>query len=972
MFQIIREQYHKIKGVVDKHELVSAALFFTLLIAVFFFPVIFNGKTLDTAVLSGGVMPGGPYKYEGQRPAFFPLNDPGAFNWVDEPLSDYIGRVIKEEHRVPLWNPNMGIGYPLLSGIQLGVFFPLNYINFLFSSQTSWDLFFLVRIFLAGFFTYVFARKIGLEKRPSLLAGTLFMFSGYTMAFLNMAHFSSDVLVPLVLLAFESFLRRRTLQNFLFSVLAITLVILPGMPESTAFVLILGGLWFIFSLLFIHKEIFQKLRVFFLFVSVNLLALSLSAIQLIPFWEFMQKPAFDFHSESMIGLAYVPFNTIASMFFPFFFSPPYSWLGYFYYIGISSAILFSITLLSIRAFEKKEKRMIAFFSFFVFLMLAKAFGFSFINWTGSLPILKTLIFPKYCAPEIIFSISMVSAFGYSLLLRKKISFFNSKLFLAFAAMIISTLYTLHAHMWIIIDRMAGTNNLLQNLFKHFINYFNFDLPVNFIENISSSLVFPYSALVITSGVIIFLVFWIIALNTNKNTFPGISILIFVILELFIYTLPLERANRYETYKKPPFVNYLQQDNTIFRIYGQMPNESNAMLFPNISGVFGLQDIRTIMAIEDKRYFMFLKNILGVDKDEIDTIRFTGNSQIPFDNKFFDLLNVKYFLSPPGTSDYALVNQIANGSKRVSDNAEFFKHGIAELNGKQLQGFMLHAPSKIEFPLKVENKYLTFEYGIAEAGIKGSDGAQFSVLAKGENGKEMKLIDDFINPLDKKYKKWQKADLDLSAYAGKIITLSFQTDPGKNNAFDQFFFGNFEAPKDNIVYDKEMTIIENKNVFPRAFIVHRAENLSNPEDIFARLKADNFDIRNQIIIERDLPSKMLNGNGAPENDGSAAMITSYKDQEVIIDAMMENDGFLVLTDQYYPGWKAFIDEKETEIYPTDYTFRSIYLKKGPHTVRFVYDPASYKIGKTISILTLLILFGILWFEKRINVALKQNS
>jgi uncharacterized membrane protein YfhO len=100
-----------------------------------------------------------------------------------------------------------------------------------------------------------------------------------------------------------------------------------------------------------------------------------------------------------------------------------------------------------------------------------------------------------------------------------------------------------------------------------------------------------------------------------------------------------------------------------------------------------------------------------------------------------------------------------------------------------------------------------------------------------------------------------------------------------------------------------------------------------------------------------------------------MITSYKDQEVTIDVKMENDGFLVLTDQCYPGWKAFIDGKETEIYPTDYTFRSIYMKKGSHTVRFVYDPMSYKAGKYISIATLLFLLGMLWYEKKINIALK---
>ena len=86
--------------------------------------------------------------------------------------------------------------------------------------------------------------------------------------------------------------------------------------------------------------------------------------------------------------------------------------------------------------------------------------------------------------------------------------------------------------------------------------------------------------------------------------------------------------------------------------------------------------------------------------------------------------------------------------------------------------------------------------------------------------------------------------------------------------------------------------------------------------------------------------------------------------------MENDGFLVLTDQYYPGWKAFVDEKETEIYPTDYIFRSIYLDKGNQKVRFIYDPTSYKIGKYISLVTLLIMAGLFMKRKSIDEYLNK--
>ena len=950
------------------HENISACLFFVLLICIFFAPVIFFGKTLTTSVFSGGVMSSGAYKYNGAHPLMFPVRDPGAFNWQDEPLTNYIGKVIKNENHIPLWNPNMGLGYPILGGIQEGIFFPLNWINFLFSSELSWDIFFLIRIFLAGFFTYFFARKIGLERKSAFLAGTVFMFSGYTIAFLNMAHFSSEAFIPFVLLSFELFLQTRNVKNFLLSVLAIALVILPGMPEATIFALILGGLWFVFSLFFIHKEISQKMKIIFAFIFANILSFVLSSVQLLPFIEFL-KMSFNSHSDSFIGLSSIPLGMIASIFYPtfnYFFNPfYYDWIFCFFYIGIVAFVLFFLTIFSVKNFEKKEAKIIIFFGFFTFLMLAKIFGFIFINWIGSLPVLNSVIFWKYAIPEIMFSVAIVSAFGYSLLIRKKIPFLNLKMIFIFILMIFLTAFSLYEYMSSIVKKISETDSSLKNLFQHFISYFRFDLTTKFIDTISSSMTLPFLALVIISGLFIFLFFWVIALNVNRKTFPAITILIFVIVELYIYTLPLERADRYDTFKKAPYVGRLQQDKSVFRTYGQTLNGQYSLLFPNISSVFGIQDIRILMALVDKRYFMFLKNVLDVDDSEINNVRFTGNSQIPLDNKFFDLLNVKYFLLPPEMSSYTLVNQITNEAKFISGNVEYFKSGSAKLGGKKLQGFMLHAPSKIEFPFQVESKDMVFEYGIAESGINESDGVQFSVFAKDADGKETQLLKDFINPQDQKYHKWQEANLDLSAYVGKKISLVFQSDPGKNNAYDHFFFGNFKDPKNDVVYDKEITILENKNAFPRAFVVHRAENISDSNEIFTRLKATDFDIRNRIIIEKNLPENMISGNNSPENDNSVAKITNYNDQEVQIDAKMENDGFLVLTDQYYPGWKAFVDEKETEIYPTDYIFRSIYLKKGSHVIRFVYDPLSYRIGKYISLIILLVLIGLFTKRRRID-------
>ncbi len=53
--------------------------------------------------------------------------------------------------------------------------------------------------------------------------------------------------------------------------------------------------------------------------------------------------------------------------------------------------------------------------------------------------------------------------------------------------------------------------------------------------------------------------------------------------------------------------------------------------------------------------------------------------------------------------------------------------------------------------------------------------------------------------------------------------------------------------------------------------------------------------------------------------------------------------LILTDNYYPGWKATINGITSKIYRVDYTFRGVILPKGESTVVFSYMPESFLIG-----------------------------
>lgn len=58
----------------------------------------------------------------------------------------------------------------------------------------------------------------------------------------------------------------------------------------------------------------------------------------------------------------------------------------------------------------------------------------------------------------------------------------------------------------------------------------------------------------------------------------------------------------------------------------------------------------------------------------------------------------------------------------------------------------------------------------------------------------------------------------------------------------------------------------------------------------------------------------------------------------------------------PEWKAYIDGKRTDIQRADYNFMAIKVPAGNHKVSLVYDPASFKVGATVTIITLAATFG----------------
>jgi hypothetical protein len=147
------------------------------------------------------------------------------------------------------------------------------------------------------------------------------------------------------------------------------------------------------------------------------------------------------------------------------------------------------------------------------------------------------------------------------------------------------------------------------------------------------------------------------------------------------------------------------------------------------------------------------------------------------------------------------------------------------------------------------------------------------------------------------------------------------------------------------------IYENQKVLSRAFIVHKVSVIDEHELIQA-LRSSSFDPAKEVLFtERGVDDI----SDTEVNVGRESVdILTYKPKHIALRARSRSPGILVVSDAYYPGWRAYLDKKEVPIYRANGAMRAVKLPAGEHEVDFRYQPASIYIGGAISVSTFLLL------------------
>lgn len=171
-------------------------------------------------------------------------------------------------------------------------------------------------------------------------------------------------------------------------------------------------------------------------------------------------------------------------------------------------------------------------------------------------------------------------------------------------------------------------------------------------------------------------------------------------------------------------------------------------------------------------------------------------------------------------------------------------------------------------------------------------------------------------------------------------------------------GNVPAGWRTVTSRDGLTLLENERVIERVFVPARVALTDMSDEELVRRMQDATDFRDVAWIASSSPG--VHGNGP----GRVTLRSYSRGGRYAFDAEMQRDGYVVISDSAWKGWRAFVDGKPVGVGRANAAFLAVHVPAGRHTVRLEYRPASFVIGGWISLVTLLGL-GVWWLRSGVR-------
>jgi hypothetical protein len=168
----------------------------------------------------------------------------------------------------------------------------------------------------------------------------------------------------------------------------------------------------------------------------------------------------------------------------------------------------------------------------------------------------------------------------------------------------------------------------------------------------------------------------------------------------------------------------------------------------------------------------------------------------------------------------------------------------------------------------------------------------------------------------------------------------------------------------------LVAVKNKNALDRISFVAKYVVVDTSKMLDA-IASGKYDYRTTVALEKEPAIKIVN-----QEQSLSALVTKwekYTPNYRKVNVKVHQDGFLRISEVFYPGWDITVDGKHTEIYKADLAWMAVGITKGEHTVEMV--PHSRSFGKIAAVsfgilfvcIVIWCYYGVLYFRKKKNGA-----
>ena len=160
-------------------------------------------------------------------------------------------------------------------------------------------------------------------------------------------------------------------------------------------------------------------------------------------------------------------------------------------------------------------------------------------------------------------------------------------------------------------------------------------------------------------------------------------------------------------------------------------------------------------------------------------------------------------------------------------------------------------------------------------------------------------------------------------------------------------------------------IENPYTFGNAWFIDKIQYVNNANEEIDAI--GQVDLQQTAIVDSKFKEALKGVNEGYKDSLSTIRLTSYEPNQLVYETSSPQDGIVVFSEIYYPGWTATIDGKPADIARADYILRAMNVPAGKHTIEMRFDPQSLHITEGIAYGAMaLLLVGVIiliWIPRR---------